>query len=56
VHPVSVILQHPSIRRRFEQALGLKGPVFFFCRVGFPSTSFPPAPKRRNPRAAVLEL
>jgi nitroreductase len=46
MHPVSVILQHEDIRRRFESTFGLEQRVVFFARLGQPTASFPPTPRR----------
>jgi len=49
MHPVSVILQHDDIRKRFQDAFGLSGRVVFFARLGVPDATFPPTPRRRAP-------
>ncbi|MBI4614184.1 MAG: hypothetical protein HY720_11285 [Planctomycetes bacterium] len=56
LHPVSVVLQHPEVRLRFQELLGTAGRTVFFARAGYPTVSFPPAPKRRDPWAAVARL
>lgn len=56
LHPISVILQHPDIRARFQRDHGLSGRVFFFARLGYPASAFPPAPRRRDPWSSVVAL
>jgi nitroreductase len=49
LHPVSVMVQHPELRRLLVSELGLPpGRGFFFARAGVPASQLPPAPKRRN--------
>lgn len=56
LHPISVILQHPDLRARFQRDHGLSGRVFFFARLGYPASEFPPAPRRRDPWSSVAAL
>ncbi|MGH8526515.1 MAG: nitroreductase, partial [Gammaproteobacteria bacterium] len=39
LHPVSVVLQHSEIQRRFQSLLGQAGEIWFFARVGEPVES-----------------
>lgn len=55
IHPLSVVLQHPDLRRQLQELLRVDGRICFFGRLGYPAVEFPPAPKRR-PTAAVVEL
>lgn len=41
LHPVSVVLQHAEIQRRFQSLLGQAGEIWFFARVGEPVESSP---------------
>lgn len=45
LHPLSVVLQHDSLRAMLQDQLGLSGRLFFASRVGRPRTAFPPAPR-----------
>lgn len=57
VQPMSVVLQHPDIRSCFQEKFYLpSGRGFFFCRIGYPVVSFPPAPKKKNPCQEVCML
>jgi nitroreductase len=56
MHPVSVILQHDTIRAEFQRRFNVPGRVLLFCRVGYPTVEFPPSPRRWNPLAAVIRL
>lgn len=56
LHPISVIIQHPDLRARFQRDHGLSGRVFFFARLGYPASEFPPAPRRRDPWSSVAAL
>jgi hypothetical protein len=46
LHPVSAILQHDELRERFQRLVVPRGRAVFFARVGFPTTTFPPTPRR----------
>ena len=46
LHPVSAILQHGEIREQFERLVVPRGRAVFFARVGSPTTTFPPTPRR----------
>lgn len=56
LHPVSVVLQHPSLRQRLESEFGLPGRVFFLARAGIPLRQFPPAPKRFTAWDSILVM
>jgi nitroreductase len=56
LHPVSVVLQHDDARVALERAVSAEGRVFFFARVGQPTTTFPPAPRVRRPERDVVLL
>lgn len=47
LHPVSAVLQHDELRQRFQQLVVPRGRAVFFARVGYPTTTFPPTPRRR---------
>ena len=46
LHPVSAVLQHDAIREQFQRLVVARGRAVFFARVGFPTTTFPPTPRR----------
>lgn len=54
LHPISVVLQHQTLREDFQRQLELPaGRGFFFARVGYSSDDVEPAP-RRCPDARTL--
>jgi 4-hydroxy-2,2'-bipyrrole-5-methanol dehydrogenase len=54
LHPISVMVQHADPSHRLAEALSVPAPLCFFARVGYPTTTFPRAPRRRD--GAVLDL
>lgn len=54
LHPVSVVLQHTDLRRALQRERRSTGRLFFLSRLGRPAVSFPPAPRRSDPLAAVV--
>ncbi len=56
LHPVSVILQHPQLRSRFQKEFNFAGRVFFVARAGVPLREFPPAPKRPVTLSRILTV
>ena len=46
LHPVSSVLQHAELRERFQRLVVPRGRAVFFARVGFPTATFPPTPRR----------
>lgn len=50
LHPVSVVVQHDDVREDLARRLGLTGRLFFVSRLGHPTASFPPAPRRAEGR------
>ncbi|NMO15192.1 hypothetical protein HPC49_01305 [Pyxidicoccus fallax] len=57
MHPVSVMVQHPDLRRMLVSELGLPpGRGFFFARVGVPNAQLPPAPRRREAAERVRRV
>jgi hypothetical protein len=57
IHPVSVILQHPHLRLKFQKDYHLPaGRGFFFTRIGYPLVSFPSAPKIKNLAKQVQKI
>jgi nitroreductase len=51
LHPVSVILQHDTVRAELERRLGLPGRAFFVSRLGRAVTEFPPSHRLAASRA-----
>ncbi|HEY6035948.1 MAG TPA: hypothetical protein VIV58_16850 [Kofleriaceae bacterium] len=46
LHPVSSVLQHAELRVPFQRLVAPRGRAVFFARVGFPTATFSPTPRR----------
>lgn len=45
LHPISFLIQHPDLRKKFEAEHQIKGRLIFFARLGYPTLEFDSAPK-----------